>query len=353
MYWDARVYFSSDRDGTMNIWSMGTDGANLKQHTFHKGWDVKRPSLGQGRIVYELGADLRVFEVSTREDRLIPIKLASDFDQTRDRWIKKPMSWLTSWDISPDGDRVVLTSRGRIAIAPAKDGRLVEVTRNQGVRYRDAAFAPNGKQVRFLSDASGEFEFWSSAANGVGRATPLTKASTVYNFSGVQSADGKWIAYANRDKKLHVHNVETGETKEIASSDTRGFHFGMSWSPDSRWLAYSVNNDVTLSQIWIYDTKSDKQRIVTSPRIESWEPAWGAKGKWLYFMSDRHFVSAVRSPWGSHQPDPFFERTTKLYALALQKSSCRSSCLHTNLNRKSLTKNRTRRKRRRKMKTLW
>lgn len=45
MWWQNRVYFASDRDGAMNIWSMRPDGADLKQQTKHAGWDVATPSL--------------------------------------------------------------------------------------------------------------------------------------------------------------------------------------------------------------------------------------------------------------------------------------------------------------------
>jgi len=64
MWWDGRIYFVSDRDGTMNLWSMTSEGRDLRQHTRHQGWDVKSPSLSQGRIAYQLGADIRVYDVA-------------------------------------------------------------------------------------------------------------------------------------------------------------------------------------------------------------------------------------------------------------------------------------------------
>ncbi len=52
MWWDGgtggRVVFASDRDGTMNLWSMAADGSDLRQHTRHAGWDVKAPDLAAG-----------------------------------------------------------------------------------------------------------------------------------------------------------------------------------------------------------------------------------------------------------------------------------------------------------------
>ena len=65
MVWQDRIYFLSDRDGSMNIWSMDLKGGGLKQHTFHKGFDASSPSLDAGRIAYQLVADLRVFDIAS------------------------------------------------------------------------------------------------------------------------------------------------------------------------------------------------------------------------------------------------------------------------------------------------
>src|SRR5689334_23228109 len=49
MVWKGRVYFASDRDGTMNLWSMDLSGKDLRQHTRHAAFDVQSPSLGEGK----------------------------------------------------------------------------------------------------------------------------------------------------------------------------------------------------------------------------------------------------------------------------------------------------------------
>src|SRR6185295_1457239 len=72
MVWNGRVFFISDRDGTMNLWSMDEQGKGLRQHTFHRGWDVTSPGLSEGRIVYQLGADLRIFDVAANQDAPLP-----------------------------------------------------------------------------------------------------------------------------------------------------------------------------------------------------------------------------------------------------------------------------------------
>jgi tricorn protease len=77
MWWKDRVYFLSDQDGIMNIWSMKSDGSDRKQHTRHRNWDVKNASLSEGRIVYSIGADLRLYEIGAGTDSPLRFTLPS------------------------------------------------------------------------------------------------------------------------------------------------------------------------------------------------------------------------------------------------------------------------------------
>ena len=318
LWWEDRIYFVSDRDGTMNIWSMEENGSDLQQHTFHKGLDIKSPSLYKGKIVYQLVADLYLYDISNSTDRKLQITLASDFDQMRERWIKNPIEYLTSVNVSPNGDRIVLTARGQVFVAPAKEGRLIEVTRKEGVRFRDARFTPDGKSVLLLSDESGELEFWEVPANGIGEGKALTKDGNVLRFQGILSPDGKLFAYTDKDFQLWIYNFEEKKTKRIAVSENFNF-YNLAWSPDSKWLAYVAAADNQYPQIKIYSLENNETTTLTSDRVESYSPAWSPDGKWLYFLSDRNFQSLVRSPWGSYQPEPYFDKTAKIYMIALAK----------------------------------
>ena len=149
MWWSGRIYFLSDRGGTMNIWSMDQNGKDLKQHTRHQGWDIQSPSLADGRIVYQLGADVRLYDIASSADKIVSIELASDFDHLRERWVKNPLDYTTSISLSPNGDRVVLTSRGRVFVAPVKQGRFVDIVAHKPGRYREARMMPDGKACAF------------------------------------------------------------------------------------------------------------------------------------------------------------------------------------------------------------
>ncbi len=322
MWWNGRVYFLTDRDGTMNLWSMNESGKDLRQHTRHQGWDIKNASLGQGRVVYQLGADIRLYDIAASADRAVPIELSSDFDNLREHWIKSPADYLTRAHISPDGSKVALVSRGRAFVAPAKSGRFVEIPSAKPGRVRDAVFFNDANSLLLLSTESGEVEFWKAAANGTAPATQLTRNATVLRWEGVPSPDGKFIVHQDKDNRLWVFDVASGQDRKIAEGgyDNYGPQFeDPRWSSDSRWVCFTTTGPNGLAQIQIYSIDKQTATTVTTNRYNNNSASWSADGKWLYFLSDRSLKTVVFSPWGARQPDPYFDKPVKLYALALTK----------------------------------
>lgn len=315
----GRLFFASDRDDTMNLWSMMPDGSDLRQHTHHVGWDVKEPESDDTRIVYQLGADLRLFDTRDGSDRSLAIGLTSDFDQQRERWQMSPMDYLTAAHVSPEGDRVALTARGEVFVAPVGPGRLINVTRDKTTRYRDARFLPDGEKILALSDRTGEVEFWTYPASGIGDGEQLTTGGEILRWEGVPSPDGKYLAHHDKKQRLWLFEIESGEDRVIDEiSESSWDQFGdLTWSPDSLFLAYTSLAPNTFRQVCIYDLANRQVHAVTTDRYDSYSPAWSGDGKWLYFLSDRTFRSWTGSPWGPRAPQPYFTDTTKVYFLAL------------------------------------
>ncbi|MGD9688799.1 MAG: S41 family peptidase [Phycisphaerales bacterium] len=321
----GRVYFLTDRDGHMNIWSMRPDGKDLQQHTRHKGFDAQGGSIddagpgggGGGKIVYQLGADLWTLDLATGANAAVPISLDTDLDQMRERWVEKPMEYLTSAAISPDGDRVVMVARGQVFVAPHRQGRIVNVCRDDSIRYRGARFTPDGASLIALSDKSGEIELWKLPANGLGEPEQLTSDGTVLRWDAVPSPDGKLIAHHDKNQALWIYDVSARTSTRIDTTSDDSFE-GLTWSGDSRWLAYTARADNTFQVVRLYGVDDHRVTQVTTDRYTSYSPAWSADGKWLYFLSDRNLRSLQPSPWGANQPDPYFDESTKVYALGLK-----------------------------------
>ena len=324
MFYKGRVYFRSDRDKdarVMNIWSMTPAGKDLKQHTHHSDFNVQTPSLRNGKIVYQQGADLWIYDIAADKTAKLEVRLSTDLDQTREKWVTKPFDLVSSAHVSPDGEKVVLTARGQVFVAPRKFGRFVEATRKDGVRYRDARFLPGdtqGNTLLTLSDQSGEVELWTLPANGLGDAAQLTSDADVLRWEAVPSPDGKRIAHHDKNQRLWIYDVEKKTSTKIDENQVDNFA-SLAWSPDSRFLAYAAAASNLNPQIKLYSTVDGTLTILTADRTASYSPAWSPDGKFIYFLSERQLSSVVSSPWGLMAPEPFFDKRTKIYAIGLQQ----------------------------------
>jgi tricorn protease len=321
MWWKGRVYFRSDRDGTMNLWSIAPDGSDLRQHTFHSGFDLHDPSLGDGRIVYRWKADLYLYDIAGNSTRRLPIRIASDLESTRERCIDEPMEFLTDLDLDATGEEVLLSTRGRTFVAPVEKGRrLREVTHEDGVRFRGSRFLPESEDLILLSDASGEPNLWRYPAKSAATGTALSTDADVLWFAPVPSPDGKWIAWADKAGHLLLDAVEGGARRVIYTNPMRSdlAEAGLTWSPDSRWVSFAAPGSSDREEVFLYDVEeAAPARSVTSPRHASYSPAFSRDGKWLYFISSRRLVNETDSPWGDLQSSPQFGPTDEIYLLDL------------------------------------
>lgn len=320
MFYNGRIYFLSDRDGTMNIWSMNTEGADLKQHTKITRWDLADADLFDGKIVCQQGADIMLYDIAADKLVKLDITLNSDFDQKRPQWINDPKTKITSIDLSYKGDQIVLTSRGRVFSVPVEGDRWSEVTRKYGIRYKDAAYVNAENELMMLSDESGEFEIWKTDNYGFKTPSQVTSGSKNFIESYLASPNGNYIIYNEKDNRLMLYSKASNSSALISQNDY-GFSGPFAWSPDSRLVAYTDRNVSQTAYLRIYDVKASKSYQVTTGRQEDYTPRFSRDGNWLYFISERSLNSVVRSPWGSRQPEPYYNKTAKIYALALTKTA--------------------------------
>lgn len=317
MWWKGRLYFVSDHQGLDNLWSCTAEGRDLKQHTRHGEFEVRGATLGEGRIVYQHGADLRVFDVTLGQDRVLPLQLRSDFDQARQRFVKQAMVFQGDASLAPSGERVVLSGRGRVAVAAAGALRRVDIAIPEGSRAKDAVLSKDGAWVYAICDATGEQEIWRFPASGAPGGKALTTDGRTQRTGLMISPDGQWLAHTDRMGRLALLNPATGENRPVDAH--RGGIYELVWSPDSKALAYVRSDTARESpQVVVYGLDTRKAVVATSDRYPCSSPAFSPDGRWLFFLSDRHFQAVNGSPWGDRNMGPFFDKRTKVYALALQ-----------------------------------
>lgn len=321
MWFQGRVYFISDRDGSDNLWSMLPDGSDAKQLSFERAFDVRNASLNaqNGSIVYQLGADVKAVTIANGQAKVLPLRLQSDFEQVRERVIAQPLEYLSHSHLGHTGERVALTVRGKIFIVGLSSSRRQEVAIPPGSRARNAVLAPDGKTVYAICDASGEQEIWRfSVTGGLEQAKQLSSDAPAYRTGIALSPDGKKLAHANKEGQIFILDLQTNKNslvQEMRASDIDNIQ----WSPNSAMLAITRESPRhPLSQVWLYDLASNQLQSLTSDKYPAHSPSFSPDGKWLYVIGERTFQALSSSPWGDRQMGPFFDKRGKIYAYALQ-----------------------------------
>lgn len=319
MLWQERLYFISDASGNDNIWSMALNGDDVRQHTQFNDWQVRGARMDNGRIVFQQGADIQLYDIATNQTQTLDIRLTSDFPQRREHWVTQPMKFATDTQLSPAGDKVVVTARSHVAIAGTDGSRLVELALPGDHRVRHGVMSPDGRWVYGISDASGEQEIWRFAADGSRQAKQLTTNGHTLRMGLHLSPDGRYIAHDDYDGNLWLLDIEKGSNnKIITQGQGLGPYRDVVWSNDSRFMAITKDEQGQLRpQIVLYSLKKEKAQALTSDKYESFSPAFSDDGQWLYFISNRAFKATPTSPWGDRNMGPMFDNRSQLFAVAL------------------------------------
>lgn len=320
-----RIAFLSDRDGTFNLWSANAQGGDLRQHTTHKGWDIRHASIDGSRVVYALGADLYLLDLAqTAAAKKLDVSLGGDFDQQRERWIKKPQDYLLDTAFAPNGERVLLSARGHLATQGVQQLRRAELPQPADGRCKQAEFSSDSKSVFAFCDFSGEQEVWRFAANGTGQPERITSGATTQRRALLPSPDGRWLAHTDKEGHIWLTDLKApagkGNTREIAHRPLDDAPELQGWSPDGQALAWTtaVTNG-NRNQLQVYSLADGRTHTLTSDRYDTNAATFSPDGQWLYFASSRNLATTGNGgPWGDRNTGAFFGFRSKLYALALQ-----------------------------------
>jgi tricorn protease len=313
MWIGDKIYFASDRDDRLNLYSFDPSSGAVDQITNSDLWDVRWPSTdNQSRIVYEFAGQLHILDVNTGSDTALVINVPDDGLWKRPRRVSVSDN-VRGFDVSPKGERAVLVARGDVFTVPIEKGPTRNLTRSSGANDRAATWSPDGKHIAYISDASGEEEIWIVDQAGKGEAKKISSGHSAQLRNPLWSPDNKKIAFSDIYGKLFVVTVADGSEVEVAD-DIFGGIFDYEWSPDSQYLAFSLNNVHRMSRVFIW-SNGNEPRQVTSDLFDSYAPVWWGGGDYLFFISERHYVPQISNlEWNYAGND-----RDGIYVLALQK----------------------------------
>jgi tricorn protease len=314
MWIGETIYFSSDRDGTLNLYAFDLDDGGTRQLTRSTRWDVRWPSDdGERRIVYELDGELEIYDVQDGSTRRISIEVPNDGVAMRPSRIPVE-EWVEDFGLGPDGKRALFVARGDVFTAPIEKGPTRNLTHSSGAHDKWARWSPDGKKVAFVSDRDGEDEIWLVAQDGGGQPEQLTDGSQAMLYAPEWSPDGKRLAFSDKDGKLYVLALADRKKVEIAD-EPQGQLTDHAWSPDGGHLAFSVGDRNGQRSLWLWSVGTGRAVRVNDDTFSEYGPAWGPDGDYLYYLSDRAYAPQI----GTGEWNFVADRTVGIFAMALRK----------------------------------
>lgn len=169
------------------------------------------------------------------------------------------------------------------------DGDYNTLPLNQSGMY--PAWGPKGDTLYFIQRAATESNIFSIDINNPREKTLLTQISGTYRFLAV-SPNGKKLAFngwtneqRQQDNQVWVLDIDTGEMEVMTQIPHFGrsfFFWGMSWSPNSKQIVFSLERSGGLEQLYILDIETKEIEILTEFNIDYY-PVWSPDGQKVLF----------------------------------------------------------------------
>ena len=211
---------------------------------------ARNPATDGQRIVYHVAGDIWILDSpEAAEPRKLEVTLGSPAPARAPRLVSA-RDHLGSLDCDQTGQASVVEVRGTVHWLTHKDGPARALHVDPAARARLPRVLGETGQAVWVTDATGADALEIGSVTGEpGIETVRLAAGQLGNVVGLTaSPDGATVAAAAHDGRLLVVDVASGQVTELAASDD-GVVGGLSWSPDSAWLAWAQPGPQPLGRI--------------------------------------------------------------------------------------------------------
>jgi tricorn protease len=359
MWHHSSIYYVSDKGQghRYNLWRYSLATRRSYQITHFRKFGIQYPSLGPENIVFEAGGKLYLYSLKTKQYHSVRINVVTD-EKALIPHLVNAGKLVRHAAISPNGERVVFQAEGNLFSVPEKHGVVFDLTQSNGsFAARFPSWSPNGEYVAYWGDQTGNYELYLQKANGIGNPKKLTSFGAGYRFHLYWSPNSRKIAFVGSRGIVRIYDLKTKKMIEVSEHYWVDYpslkNFQVSWSPDSRWIAYSKAVKNMNDAIFLFDTKKKRNYQVTSGYYNDWDPVFDLSGKYLFFLTQDTF-SPVGSEVSSFSPSFVFMNGTRIAAdpltskvvsflaprndvqkAVLSKSSLKRSSLHKHSSKKA------------------
>ncbi len=316
-WYGDKIFFASDRDLRLNIHSYDVNTGEVEQLTFHEDFDAMWPSGNKGQLVYEVGGHLYKMDLETGDEERVVVNIKYDNPHTLP-YYTNVKEHIHSMAISPSGKRVLFDARGDVFSVPAGEGTIYNLTDEQGTRAVYPQWSPDGKWIAYYSDRTGEYEVYLLENKEYAEPKQITSDSKGWKYPASWSPDSRYLVFFDRSAKLQVLDVNSGSIDVIDTpgrNEIRHYDF----SPDSKWITYTNTNPNGQSSIFVYNVNTKQKHQLTDYVFSDRSPVFSKDGEYIFFLSNRDF----NLRFSDYEFNYLYDRAARIYALPLNEDSPR------------------------------
>jgi tricorn protease len=326
---DGKVYFLSGRNGHIGIFRYDPSTKAVSEALHNTGPDIRTLAANGNTLIYDQLGEIYLFDTASGKSRKVPIEIDADLPEVRAHF-QSVGSEIEHASVSPTGLRAAIEAHGDIFTVAAKHGPTRDITNTAGVMERWPAWSPDGQSIAYFSDESGLYALHVAPQTGtvVAGAAAVKKfplaSDAAYYFDPVWSPDSKRIAFHDNRQRLYMLEATTGRLTTLVEPDANG-SFGysggngdVSWSADSKWLAYPHAGKNLLQTLFLYSVESGKATAFTDPLVNSSNAAFDREGKYLYFVAS---TNSGPTQFGLDMTSDLYQVNSSVYAVVLAAST--------------------------------
>jgi len=282
---NGNIYFISDEaNGEYNLYTL--DNGKKKGLTKFSS-SIKNPQVNAngGKVVFEKDYQLWMHDVQSGKESKLDIAVIRNntLPKEKDFDVKGKF---TAYDVSPDGKKLALVSRGELFVSDLEGKFIQQINRNSAERVKEVKWMSDNKTLLFNQTLDGYTNWYTIAADGNGASKQLTSDKRNNQSLTMNKKRTKAVYISGRDE-VRMMDLKSLVAKTIIKDELWGFRANApQFSPNDEYVLFAAYRNFE-QDLFVYNVKENKTTNLTNTGITETGAIWSPDSKYIYFTSQR------------------------------------------------------------------